>query len=91
MRKYLKRFLEALSPLKLRQIHKDILEVLKVSKHPLTALVIAESVDAWFIYADLKLLEKLGYIESFWGKATPERGWTRKRYYRLVEKANVCR
>lgn len=86
MRKHLKQLLQKLFPLKVKQRHKDILEVLRVSRHPLTAQVLAQSVDAWPIYADLKFLEKLGHVESFWGEATPERGWARKKYYRLAEK-----
>jgi DNA-binding PadR family transcriptional regulator len=37
-------------------------------------------------YMALSRLEKLGLVESEWGPATAERGWGRKRLYKLTDK-----
>ncbi len=36
------------------------------------------------IYIPLGRLEKKGYVESYFGEPTPERGGKRKRFYRLT-------
>ena len=35
------------------------------------------------LYTTLDRLDKKGYIDSWWGEATPERGGRRKRYYKI--------
>ncbi len=38
------------------------------------------------LYNALARLEKDGFVESYWGDATAERGGNRRRYYRLTSK-----
>ena len=37
------------------------------------------------VYVPLDRLTKLGYVETSWGDATPERGGRRKKFYRLTK------
>jgi DNA-binding PadR family transcriptional regulator len=40
------------------------------------------------LHVTLQQLEQTGWIEGRWGEATEERGWRRKRYYRIVERGD---
>ena len=74
---------------RLKQRHKDILELLAVSKHPLTAMSIQTCLDFRSPpYSDLNFLEREGYIEAQWGEPLVERGGARRRYYKLKESLN---
>ena len=37
------------------------------------------------VYVPLDRLTKIGYMETTWGEATPERGGRRKKFYRLTK------
>lgn len=54
------------------------LEIIEEVKQSGTALFLGS------LYNALNRLEKEGFVESYWGEATSERGGNRRRYYHLT-------
>lgn len=70
----------------------QVLQVLKQEPSDAYGVTILERIKArtnkepsiGALYTTLDRLEKKGFVKSWWGEATPERGGRRKRYYEIT-------